>query len=204
MCATPALSNKSSEPLTQWIADYLAQQKAAFDSIPHDRVVRLVAKLREIHAQDGQVFVFGNGGSASNVSHFSTDLGKGASDKLGKRFRIISLNENVSWMTALGNDYSYDDVYVRQLQNYARPGDMALTLSVSGNSPNLVKAIEWAKGAGLFTAALVGAKRGRLAEIADEAVVIDSHHYGRVEDAHMAICHILCYAFMEIPGLASA
>ena len=86
--------------------------------------------------------------------------------------------------------------------NYGKPGDIALTLSVSGNSPNLVKAMEWAKDNGLQTVALVGAKRGRLAEIADDVIVIDSEHYGRVEDAQMGICHLLCYAFMENPDIA--
>jgi D-sedoheptulose 7-phosphate isomerase len=126
-----------------------------------------------------------------------TDLGKGASDKLSKRFRCLSLNDNVSWITALGNDYSYEDVFVRQLMNYARPGDLAMCLSVSGNSPNAVKAIDWSKKNGLRTIALVGAKRGRVAEIADEVIVINSPHYGRVEDAQMGICHMLCYVFME-------
>jgi len=114
----------------------------------------------------------------------------------------MSLNDNVSWMTAIGNDYAYEDVFVRQLENYARPGDLVMVMSVSGNSPNVVKAVEWAKRNGVFTVAMVGGKRGRLAELADIPVVIDSHHYGRVEDAHMAICHMICYAFMEMPEIA--
>ena len=105
-------------------------------------------------------------------------------------------------MTALGNDYAYEDVYARQLENYARPGDVVMVMSVSGNSPNVVKAVDWARRHGVHTIALVGGKRGRLAEIADDPVVIDSHHYGRVEDAHMAICHMVCYAFMEMPEIA--
>ncbi|MSU64361.1 MAG: SIS domain-containing protein [Pedosphaera sp.] len=180
-----------------WIADYIAAQKATLDSIPVDAVAALIETFKKAHAEDRQIFVFGNGGSAANASHFMTDLGKGASDKLSKRFRCLSLNDNTSWMTALGNDYSYDEVFVRQLMNYARPGDIALTMSVSGNSPNLVKAFDWANKNGLHTVALVGAKRGRLAEIAREVIVINSEHYGRVEDAHMGICHMLCYAFME-------
>jgi D-sedoheptulose 7-phosphate isomerase len=102
-------------------------------------------------------------------------------------------------MTALGNDYSYDDIFVGQLQNYGRAGDIALSLSVSGNSPNCVKALEWAKKNGLYTVAMVGAKRGRMAEVAEQVMVIDDTHYGRVEDAQMGICHMLCYAFMENP-----
>jgi D-sedoheptulose 7-phosphate isomerase len=142
-------------------------------------------------------FVFRNGGSAANASHFVTDLGKGASDKMNKPFRCLSLNDNTPWMTAISNDYSYEEVFSRQLMNFARPGDLVLILSVSGNSPNLVKAVEWAKKHGVYTIALVGAKLGKLAEIADFTIVADSTHYGRVEDVHMGICHIICYAFME-------
>jgi D-sedoheptulose 7-phosphate isomerase len=151
--------------------------------------------------EERQIFVFGNGGSAANASHFVTDLGKGASDKITKRFRCLSLAGNVSWMTALGNDYSFEDIFLRQLINYARTGDVALALSVGGNSPNVVRAMEWAKKKGMQTVALVGAKRGRLAEIADRVIVVNSTHYGRVEDAHMGICHMLCYAFVENPAL---
>src|SRR5882762_5088775 len=131
--------------MNQWIADYMKAQKAAHDSIPVEAVAQLVERLRAALKEDRQIFVFGNGGSAANASHFATDLGKGASDKMGKRFRVLSLTDNVSWMTALGNDYAYDDAYVGQLQNYGKPGDFALGISVSGNSPNCVKALEWAK-----------------------------------------------------------
>jgi len=187
--------------MKQWLVDYVSGQKAAHDSIPLEQVGRLIERLRAALKEDRQIFVFGNGGSAANASHFATDLGKGASDKVGKRFRVLCLNDNVSWMTALGNDYAYDEIFVGQLRNYGRTGDIALSLSVSGNSPNCVKALEWAKEHGLVTIALVGAKLGRMAEIADEKIRIQDTHYGRVEDAHMAICHMLCYAFIEKPEL---
>jgi D-sedoheptulose 7-phosphate isomerase len=185
--------------MNSWITDYVSAQKAAHDSVPAEAVARIIETFQKALAEDRQIFAFGNGGSASNVSHFVTDLGKGSSDKLGRRFRVFSLNDNVSWMTALGNDYAYEDIFVRQLENYARPGDIVLALSVSGNSPNVVKAMEFAKSKGLHTIALVGAKRGRMAEIATQSVVIDSTHYGRVEDVQMGICHMICYAFMENP-----
>jgi D-sedoheptulose 7-phosphate isomerase len=190
-------------PMREWVTDYIRQQKAALDSIPADAVADIINVFREALQQDRQIFIFGNGGSASSSSHFITDLGKGASDKLGARFRCLSLNDNISWMTALGNDYSYEDIFVRQLQNFARPGDIVMTLSVSGSSPNLVKAIDWAVNNGMYTIALVGGKRGKLAQIAQKTVVVNSEHYGRVEDAHMGICHMICYAFMENPALAS-
>src|SRR6266536_5691356 len=180
--------------MNQWINDYLKAQKAAHASISVDTVAQIIEQFRQALREDRQIFVFGNGGSAANASHFATDLGKGSSDRLGKRFRVLSLNDNVSWMTALGNDYAYEDVFVRQLMNYGRPGDLVLVMSVSGNSPNVVKAVEWAKANGLQTIALVGGKRGRLGELAERVVVIDDTHYGRVEDAHMGICHMICYA----------
>jgi|ERR1043166_1309060 D-sedoheptulose 7-phosphate isomerase len=185
--------------MNQWITDYIRSQKAALDSISTDGVAKIIGTLQQALREDRQIFVFGNGGSAANASHFATDLGKGSSDKIGKRFRVLSLNDNVSWMTALGNDYAYEDIFVRQLENYGRKGDVAISLSVSGNSPNCVKALAWAKQNGLRTVALVGAKRGRMAEIADQAIVINDAHYGRAEDAQMGICHMLCYAFMENP-----
>jgi D-sedoheptulose 7-phosphate isomerase len=189
--------------MKQWISNYIAAQKAAHDSIPVEAVAELIELLRQALKEDRQIFVFGNGGSAANASHFMTDLGKGASDKLGKRFRILCLSSDVSWITALGNDYSYEEIFSRQLQNYARPGDIVMALSVSGNSPNCVNALDWAKKNKLRTIALVGAKRGRMADIADHVLAIRDTHYGRVEDAQMGICHLLCYAFMENPALGN-
>ena len=188
--------------MNDWIVGYIKAQKATLDSIAPEGVAQVIEKLRVAWKEDRQVFIFGNGGSAANASHFATDLGKGASDKLGKRFRVISLTDNVAWMTALGNDYSYDDVFVGQLQNFGKAGDVVIAVSVSGNSPNCVKALNWAKEHGLKTVALVGAKRGRMAELAEQTLVIADTHYGRVEDAQMGILHILCYAFMENAALA--
>ncbi len=206
-CKFPAVNfidNCHIHAMNRWITDFVNAQKAALDSIPVAAVAQLIETFKKAVAEDRQIFVFGNGGSASNASHFATDLGKGSSDKIGRRFRVISLNDNVSWMTAIGNDYAYDEIFVRQLMNYARPGDIVLTLSVSGNSPNVVKALEWSVANGVHTIALVGGKRGRMAEIAHQTIVIDSVHYGRVEDAQMGICHMLCYAFMENPDWAEA
>ena len=185
--------------MNRWITDFLAAQKAALDSIQPEALAKLIETFQKALVEDRQIFVFGNGGSAMNASHFATDLGKGASDKVGRRFRILSLNDNVAWMTALANDYAYDEIFVRQLMNYARPGDIVMSLSVSGSSPNLVKALEWSRNNGMHIIALVGAKRGPMADLAHQAIVIDSTHYGRVEDAQMGICHMICYAFMENP-----
>jgi D-sedoheptulose 7-phosphate isomerase len=190
--------------MQDWISAYLAAQKQAVDSIRPADVAAIVATLRDAHRRDAQVFACGNGGNAANCSHFVTDFGKNASEAMrqegggkGRKFRVLTLNDNISWITAIGNDYAYEDVYWRQLENYANPGDVLITSSVSGNSPNLVKALEWAKAHDLRTIALVGAKRGRCAELADQVIVIGDTHYGRVEDAQMHILHMACYAFVE-------
>ena len=189
--------------MKEWISDYIAAERKALDTIPVDQVADAIETVKEALNNDRQIFVFGNGGSAANCSHFATDLGKGSSDAVGKRFKIVSLNDNVSWMTAIGNDYSYEDIYLRQLENYGQAGDIVLTMSVSGSSPNLVKAFEWANDNGLHTIALVGGKRGKLADLASETIVIDDTHYGRAEDCQMGIAHMLCYAFMEVEELKS-
>jgi D-sedoheptulose 7-phosphate isomerase len=187
--------------MTEFISEYILHQKKTLDSIPISQVAKAIEIFKEALDKERTIFVFGNGGSAANASHFVTDLGKGSSDKTNKRFRCLSINDNGPWLTALGNDYSYEDVFVRQLMNFMRPKDLLFTMSVSGNSPNLIKAIESGKKSGCFTIALVGKKRGKLAEIADLAIVVEDEHYGRVEDAHMGICHIIAYAFMENAGL---
>jgi D-sedoheptulose 7-phosphate isomerase len=187
--------------MENFIKDYVEAQASALRSIDPSQVANLVSLFTKALNDDRQIFVCGNGGSAANASHFITDLGKGSSDKTYRRFRCQSLNDNVAWITALGNDYDYSEVFSRQLMNLARRGDILMVMSVSGSSPNLVKAVDWAKANGVVTIALLGGKKGTLAGIADQILVVDDLHYGRVEDAHMGICHMIAYAFMEIEAL---
>ena len=190
--------------MQEWISAYLAAQKQAVDSIRPADVEAIIKTLRDAHRRNAQVFACGNGGNAANCSHFVTDFGKNSSEAMraeggekGRKFRVLTLNDNIQWVTAIGNDYAYEDVYWRQLENYAAAGDVLITSSVSGNSPNLVKVLEWAKAHDLRTIALVGAKRGRCAEVAEQVIVVGDTHYGRVEDVQMHILHMACYAFVE-------
>jgi D-sedoheptulose 7-phosphate isomerase len=183
--------------MQDYLSAYIKGQQDALAKIPLESVEAIIKRFHESWEQDRQLFVIGNGGSAANASHFVTDLGKSASDAMGKPFRCMSLNDNVSWLTAIGNDYAYHEVFSRQLLNFARPGDTLFVLSVSGSSPNVVTAVEWAKNNGIYVIALTGGKRGKVAELADFTIAIDSFHYGRVEDAQMGICHMICYSFIE-------
>jgi len=188
--------------IENWIVEYLTEQQRGLKILAQQNasaIARLIETLQRTEQAGGQIFAIGNGGNAANASHFATDLGKGASDVWPRRFRIHSLNDNTPWMTALGNDYSYEEIFSRQLANFARPGDLLLVSSVSGDSPNLLKAVDWANAHGMETAAFVGSKRGRLAETAKQVIAIEDTHYGRVEDAQMTLYHLLCYVFMEGP-----
>jgi D-sedoheptulose 7-phosphate isomerase len=186
----------SSENAT-WVRSYLARQCDLLATLPTDSIGQLIEVIRETGESGRNIFVIGNGGNAANASHFATDLGKGASDRGLRRYRVLSLTDNVSWLTALGNDYAQEDVFVRQLMNFAQPGDVLVASSVSGNSANLVKAAAWARANGLEIVALVGGNRGELAELATRVIVVEDTHYGRVEDAQMTILHLLCYSLME-------
>jgi D-sedoheptulose 7-phosphate isomerase len=196
--STPGSGLRTFPPMLDWLNHYIEQQKRALETIRAEQIAPLITTLREAHRAGKQIFICGNGGSAANSSHFVTDLGKNSSEAIGSPFRVSSLNDNISWITAIGNDYSYEDVYMRQLHNYGNSGDVLIVISVSGNSPNLIKALGWAKEHGLKTIALVGGKRGRAAELADQVVVVEDTHYGRVEDVQMNILHMMCYAFVEV------
>ena len=187
--------------MENYFKDYLNNFKQILDSIPTAEIGNLFDRIEQTIRSGNQILVFGNGGSAMSMSHFATDMVKGAGDALQKRVKVISLNDNTGLLTAIGNDYSYEDVFYKQVKTLADPGDLILALSVSGSSPNLVKAFEWARANHINTIAMVGGKRGKLAEMADTTIVIDSLHYGYVEDAHMVICHMIAYGFMEKPAV---
>ena len=181
-----------------WIDGYVAAQNRTLDAVPAEAIASAIDVIRLAGIEGRRIFICGNGGNAANASHFTTDLGKTASAGVPRPFKVLSLADNVAWMTAIGNDFSFDDVFVRQLANHAETGDVLILSSVSGSSPNLLAAIRWAREHSLITIAFVGSRRGTIAEHADHLIVIDESHYGRVEDVQMNILHMLCYATVEI------
>ena len=189
---------------TKWIADYVAAQDRAIRSVPAGEIARVIEVVQRAGAEGRRIFVCGNGGNAANSAHFTTDLGKNASAAAPRPFKVLSITDNSAWMTAIGNDFTFDDVFVRQLANHAERGDLLIVSSVSGSSPNLVAACEWARQHGLETVALVGQKRGSLATLADHLLVVEDGHYGRVEDAQMNILHMICYSVCELGATSAA
>jgi D-sedoheptulose 7-phosphate isomerase len=181
----------------EFIRGYLAELDATLRALPQGQVADLIDAIRDVRERDAQIFVVGNGGSAATASHFAVDLGKGASLGAERRFRVLSLTDNVPWITALGNDLSYEDVFVEQLKNYARSGDLLLAFSGSGNSENVLRAVRYANSIGCRTIGLAGFAGGRLLEEAQECLVVGADHMGRIEDGHFVIQHLVVYYFMS-------
>lgn len=173
------------------IESYLDQLRAAVDSLPRDRLTRLGEVLYRAYTNDKQVFTVGNGGSASTASHWAADIGKNTIAAHMKRFRVMSLNDNAAIMTALANDIGYEFVFSEQLQNLIQPGDVLVAISASGNSPNVLRAIEYAQSQCAEAIGILGFQGGRAAEMVDLSIVVPSNHYGIIEDVHLVINHIV-------------
>lgn len=178
-------------------ADYKAKLRSAIDSVDLAQVDQLIEVFRKARAERRQIFVCGNGGSAATANHFACDIVKGASYGKPQRFRIIALSEQVPTMTAYANDIGYEVVFAEQLENFAQEGDVLLVLSGSGNSPNIVRALEAANRIGCYTVALTGRGGGKAAPLADLNINVADDHMGRIEDAHMVITHMVGYSFMD-------
>ncbi len=144
-----------------------------------------------------QIFLLGNGGSATTASHFARDLKIGTAIKGKPRVRAISLTDNMAMITALANDIDYSSVFVEQLVGQLDKGDVVIGISASGNSPNVLKAIEFARSQGAITIGLTGFGGGKLKELADKSIVLSSRDYGQVEDIHLSLDHIISYLVRE-------
>ena len=176
---------------------YKSSLLEAIDRIDLERVNQAIEWFREARTDGRHIFVCGNGGSASTASHFACDIVKGASFERESRFRIMALTDQLPTLTAYANDVGYDAVFVEQLKNFAERGDLFLAISGSGNSPNVLRAMEHANAAGCRTIALTGRDGGKLAPLAQLSIQVPVPHMGRIEDAHMVVCHMIAYCFME-------
>jgi D-sedoheptulose 7-phosphate isomerase len=137
------------------------------------------------------VFLFGNGGSAALASHFACDLGKGTVNGSAERFRVLALTDNVPLMTAWANDSKYEDIFAEQLTNFAKPEDVAFAISGSGNSPNILRALQLAKQTRLTTVGLTGFAGGKMKELCDVCMIVPSNNMQLIEDMHLCVAHAL-------------
>src|SRR5437867_502555 len=176
---------------------YRSKLLHTLQSIPLDKVEEAIRVLSRAREEKRSIFVCGNGGSASTASHFVCDMVKGASYGRETRFRIQALTDGLPTITAYSNDLSFEQIFVEQLRNFAQPGDVLIAISGSGNSPNVLRAVEYANSIGCYTIGLSGRDGGRLAPLSRLSIHVPEPHMGRIEDAHLQICHMIGYYFME-------
>jgi len=200
------MSNKSVHlNKNRFIDNYIGELKRCLDRLDRQKIGDVIDLLMGAYKKEKKIFILGNGGSASNASHMACDLGKGTIfrhyDEGERRFRAISLTDNVAYLTALANDISYEDIFVQQLRNLIDKGDMVIVLSGSGNSPNVIKAVKYAKKKGAKTVGFMGFKDGgKLRKIVDKAVIVDSRSYGPCEDIQLVLDHIMTGWITRVKG----
>ena len=175
--------------------EYMTRLNGELDRIDRDAMRRWSDLIFQAWENDKFVYVFGNGGSGTTATHMSEDLGKSSlrpsdlHDESKKRLKIMSLTDNVGWILAVGNDVGYEDIFLQQLMNYGTSGDLVLAISGSGNSPNIIKAVEWSNRHGLTTFGITGYSGGKLKEIQNDGIHVDLNDMGMVESIHLCLFH---------------
>jgi D-sedoheptulose 7-phosphate isomerase len=172
---------------------YFEHSSRIIANLPYAQIEAVAAQLGRAFHDGRTIFLFGNGGSAALASHFACDLGKGTAsgDSGRRRFRALSLTDNTALLTAWANDTSYELVFEEQLRNFIQAGDVAFAISGSGSSPNVLRALKAARGAGAINVGLTGFTGGRMRELCDLCVIVPSDNMQIIEDLHLSITHAL-------------
>jgi phosphoheptose isomerase len=174
-----------------YAAAYFEHYRAAAASVDAESLARAGELVGEVIAQGRAIYSCGNGGSAAIANHLACDCLKGIRTNTALRPRVFSLSTTVELITAIANDMSYDEVFAYQLSSLGQPGDLLIAISSSGQSPNVIKALTWAKENGLRTLAMTGFSGGGAAEIADVSLHVKAENYGVIEDVHQSLMHLL-------------
>lgn len=191
----------TSDPV-RFAESYLAYLQIVLAAIDRAEIGTFIHTLLDARERGATIFFIGNGGSAATASHFANDLAIGAND-YERPFRGLSLTDNVAALTAIGNDFGYEDIFSRQVRVLGKKGDVLVAISASGNSPNLIKAFDVARSMGIKTVALTAFDGGKMREMADERVHVatEKKEYGPAEDAHMVLDHLVsAYLTRHIRG----
>jgi D-sedoheptulose 7-phosphate isomerase len=173
------------------LQSYLSGLQLCIDEISNQDIEGVADILFEAYRNNRQIFIFGNGGSAATASHIVCDLRKGTALPGKPRLKVISLTDNIPLFTAIGNDISYESVFVEQLISQVEKGDVAIGISCSGNSPNVLKAIQYAGEHGATTIGFTACGGGKLKGITDKNINLSTHDFGQAEDIHLSLGHIL-------------
>jgi D-sedoheptulose 7-phosphate isomerase len=171
------------------VSSYLEELSRTIQGLPLQSINDLVQVFLQAYDNGRTIFLFGNGGSAALASHMACDLGKGTVPVSGKRLRAVALTDNVALITAWANDTRYERIFAEQLESLLRPGDVALAISASGNSPNILAALDFARQAGATTAGIAGFQGGQMKPLCDVCVVVPSDNMQIIEDLHCSISH---------------
>lgn len=177
--------------------DYLLSVQAVLARLDHAIVDRMVEVVWRGYEEGRTLFLFGNGGSAALASHFACDIGKGTIAGKRKRLKTVALTDNVALITAWANDKAYDTIFAEQLENLAEKGDVALAISGSGNSPNVIRGLETARRIGAETLLLTGCEGGRAKRLSDLCLVVPSDSMQLIEDAHLCATHAIFLAIRQ-------
>jgi D-sedoheptulose 7-phosphate isomerase len=185
--------NLSNRAARQMAADFVHEFLELLSRIDFDEIEQVFHILRTARDQGRMIYLAGNGGSASTASHWANDLGKATKAAERNPIRVISLTDNISWLTALANDEGFERGIAGQLENFAQRGDVLAVISASGKSPNLIRAVEMAHARGVVTIGLLGFDGGALRTLVDASLLLPSRKgaYGLVESGHALLCHIL-------------
>ena len=183
----------AAQSLIEGMQDHVRRTEGLLRGIDYPKVAALTEKLHEAYREDRRVFLFGNGGSAACASHFAEDLAKGTVLDLErqKRLRVMSLTDCTPFITALGNDCGYQTIFKEQLRTHGEPGDIALGISGSGNSPNVLSAIEWARENGLYTVGMTGFDGGKLRGMVDLSIHFPMKDMEVSENLHLIAVHLV-------------
>ena len=176
---------------------YIEKIKGILDAFPNDNFERLIETFLKAYTDGKHIFVMGNGGSASTASHLACDINKNVCTGCEKRFKVLCLNDNFATMLAYANDVSYADIFVEQLKNFFVEGDVVVGISGSGNSLNVIKAIDYAKTHGGNTIGLCGYSGGRLYHLVDIPILVPVNDMQKVEDIHMIVVHMTMQRLLE-------
>jgi len=187
------------EDIEQYSKSYFSYLQEIFEKIDTSEIKEFVEILLATRESEGTIFFMGNGGSAATASHFANDLAFGTNDYI-KPFKVVSITDNVPVLSALANDYGYDEIFIRQLKIYAKKGDIVVGISASGNSENLINAFEYASSVGIKTVALTAFDGGKMRTIADQGIQIptNKNEYGPAEDLHMILDHLVGSYLMRL------
>ena len=187
-------------PFLAPINAYLSRARDVLTQVNTEEMAAIAALLKQAYVEQRTIFVMGNGGSGATASHMACDLNKGACLQAEKKFRVMALTDNMATILALGNDLNYDSIFVEQLKNFAQPGDVVIGISGSGNSRNVLRAIEYANTLGCETVAWCGYDGGKLKSLAKHVFHVRVNDMQLVEDLHMMLVHILMQVLYAGPN----